>query len=368
MNFFINNLTEVILIIFPLLIYKELNIKNKYIFNLALIVSSLICILDYKSVYSIIYLNVIVDILLLKNYKLTYLLITFFTLSLNLNIFIEYLIIFILFFYKKNQTNLLIFLSIYFYTIIIFSFRVNYFYYLFSIIIYILCLFFINDYYFVNYEEEMEEKYSTYLFKFIHEVKNPLSVVLGYIEIINKKNIEPSKYIMTIEKEVRESLDIIEDYLMYGRFNVIFDYVDINLLLKDVYNDFKKLENIYNMDINFYYDEEEIFVLGDYSKLKQVIVNIIKNSIEAQGNKKLEIDIDYKIDNNDVIIEINDNGIGLENPNLIGEKYYTTKENGTGLGINFSKKIINLHKGNIKYTSNNNIGTNVSINLPLVYI
>lgn len=368
MNFFINNLTVVILMLFPLLIYKELNIKNKYIFNLSLVVSSLICILDFKNAYSIIYLNIIIDILLLKNSKVIYLLITILTASLNLNIFIEYLIIFILFFYKKNQFNLLLFLSIYFYTITIFSYRINYLYYLFSIIIYILCLFFINKYYFENSPEKIEEKYSSYLFKFIHEVKNPLSVVLGYIEIINKKNIDPNKYIMTIEKEIRESLDIVEDYLMYGRFNVIFDYVDINLLLKDVYSDFKKLENIYNIDINYYYDEEEIFILGDYSKLKQVFVNIIKNSIEAKTDKKIEIDIDYKIDKNNVIIDINDNGIGIDNLDLIGKKYYTTKSNGTGLGINYSKKIIDLHKGNIKYISNKNEGTYVTINLPLVYI
>lgn len=367
MNFFINITFITMIILFPVLLYKELNIKNEIIINITIIISYIISIINCRNIYLSIILNLAIIILLLKNNKITYLIISFFTLSYNVNLFLEYLFIFILFFYKKNQINIFIFFSLYFYTIMVLNFEFNPIYYISSIILFLSSIYFISNYYLIDKNKIIEEEYSSYMFKFIHEIKNPLAVVLGYIEIINKKNIDSNRYITTIEKEVRESLNIIEDYLMYGRFNIIFDYVDINLLLKDVYDDFKKLEEVYNMNINYYYDEEEIFICGDYSKLKQVIVNLIKNSIEAKGDKKLEIDIDYKVVKDNIVIDINDNGIGIDNLKLLGNKFYTTKSNGTGLGINFSKKIIDLHKGNICFNSSKN-GTNVKINLPIVYI
>ena len=368
MNFFIDIFRVVVYLFFFFLLYKVMNLKNKYIFSFSILVSYIVCLYYCKNVYFLILLNVPVFLLISNNYKKSFIFISLIGLLYNQVLFLEYIFIFLLFFYKKNKTNIFVFISIYFYSIIIFYYDVNAIYYLFSIVLFSLCLFFLNYYYFIDIEKELEDKYSTYLFKFIHEVKNPLSVVLGYIEIINKKDAFSSKYMMIIEKEVRESLNIIEDYLMYGRFNVIFDYVDINLLLKDVYDDFKKLENVYDMNINFYYDEEEVFVLGDYSKLKQVIVNIIKNSLEAKKDKKLIIDIDYKISKDKVIIDINDNGVGINNLSLVGQKFYSTKSNGTGLGVNFSKKIIDLHKGEIKYISSENTGTDVRINLPIINI
>jgi two-component system sporulation sensor kinase B len=220
-----------------------------------------------------------------------------------------------------------------------------------------------------DYYKEMENKYNNILFSFIHEIKNPLSVVVGYLEIINKKDkYDIYKCLNIIDKEVNESLNIIEDYLMCGRFSMNFDYLDINLLLREVFLDFKKVEKAYGLDLNFYYDEEEVIVFGDYSKLKQVFVNIIKNSIEAKEQEKVMIDIDYRIIRNNIIIDFNDNGKGIKNTSLIGKDYYSTKENGNGIGSIFSKKILNLHNGDIKYISNGKKGCDVRINLPIVNI
>lgn len=376
MNFLFELFKTIIFIMFPLIFFKSVEeiIKSEYISKIAIILSFLISLYCSKNIYLILFSSLHLGICLLKKDKVLYFILT----AVLFNycyihslpyLFLESILLFPLIFIKKESYRPFTLISIYFYSLTIFKYNINISYFIITIVFFFLIEIYINKVYIINFSKKINELYSGYLFKFIHEVKNPLSVVSGYLEIITKKEeFDINKYISIINKEIKESLNIIEDYLMYGRLNVNFDYIDINMLLKDVSDDFKKLENVYDMELNFYYDEEEIIVLGDYSKLKQVFVNIIKNSIESHSEKKLEIDIDYKIVKNNIVIDINDNGVGIKDSSLVGKEYYTTKKNGTGLGVNFSKNIISLHKGNIKYTANNYLGTNVKISLPVVNI
>ena len=233
---------------------------------------------------------------------------------------------------------------------------------LITCLIYIL----IEDFILVSKYQQLEKTYNAYLFKFIHEIKNHLSICKGYLEMYKSKNSKNKKdYLEHVTKSINESLDIMEDYLLYGRYNVQFDYLDANLLLNDVYNDFKSLYDGKNVDIDFNYNEDEIFIKGDYNKLKQVLVNIIKNGIEAKKDKKrAQIRLSIDKTNSNVIIEIKDNGIGIKNLDKLGNEFYTTKNYGTGLGVSFSKHIIDLHNGDIKYISNKD-GTTVKISLPI---
>ena len=212
----------------------------------------------------------------------------------------------------------------------------------------------------------LEETYRNYLLNFIHEVKNPIAVCKGYIEIIKNKKLNKKEYVQIIEKEINESLMIMEDYLMFGRFKVNLEYMDINLLLEEVFIKFCDATNKDKININFVYNEDEVIILGDYNKLKQVFVNIIKNSIEAKREGVfLDINIKMVVRKKEVVITIEDNGIGMDSVAQVGNKFYTTKVNGTGLGVNFSKTIIMLHNGEIKYNSKANKGTKVIISIPL---
>ncbi len=377
MSFLFELFKNLIIVLFPLVLFKSLDgiiVRNGNVSRAVIFLSLFIGIFTFSNEYFLIFINIPLSVLILKKEKWLYTLSTviviiYFYLNHLYLYIIEYLIILGLFLLNKITINIFTAVTIYFFTLNIFAYRVNIFNYLSVIIFYTLSIIYMDKVYVEDLSKKLEDMYSSYLFKFIHEVKNPLSVVLGYLEIINKKdNCDLNKYLMIIDKEVNESLNIIEDYLMYGRFNVNFDYVDINLLLKEVTSDYKKLEKLYDMRLNFYYDEEEHLILGDYSKLKQVVINIIKNSIESHSDKRLEIDIDYKIVNNNIIIDINDNGVGIKDENSLGKEFYTTKENGLGLGVNFSKNIIKLHKGEIKYISKEEKGTDVRITLPLLNI
>ena len=100
--------------------------------------------------------------------------------------------------------------------------------------------------------------------------------------------------------------------------------------------------------------------------MKQVLVNIFKNSVEAKSDDTtITVDINEHKDMVDIIIS--DTGVGMSKEVLekIGQNFYTTKERGTGLGVSLSKEIIALHGGKIRYESTLGQGTKVYISLPV---
>lgn len=195
-----------------------------------------------------------------------------------------------------------------------------------------------------------------YFNKFTHELKNPLTVCNGYLDMMLKCNEEDKfTYIQIVKDEIKRSLNIINDYnnilnITKSNFNLYDLLLEIKTNLEKLYK--SKIIIIGSTQLNYY---------GDYSKLKQVFLNIIKNSYEANSNL-----IVIKVDEDKSIYKISifDNGIGIKNIDDIYKEYYTTKSNGTGLGIPYIKEIIELHRGTINYYSKENIGTRVEIILP----
>ena len=120
--------------------------------------------------------------------------------------------------------------------------------------------------------------------------------------------------------------------------------------------------------IKFKYNipETEEYIYGDYNRLKQVFINILKNSKESI-EKNGVVTLWTEILKNKIIINIKDNGKGISKNDIqyIGKPFYTTKKDGTGLGVCFSKEILEKHKGSIEYISKENSGTLVKIILPL---
>ena len=214
---------------------------------------------------------------------------------------------------------------------------------------------------------EKDKKIKDALFKLTHEIKNPLAVCKGYIDMIDLNKEEKAlKYISIMKQEINRSLNIISDFVEYNKIKVVKEQIDLNCLLDDVYDSFKILMT--NKKIKLEYknrDDQEIYFNGDYERLKQVIINILKNAYEAcTENGKVEISSNLYKNYLDILIE--DNGIGMDEETLknIKEMFYTTKQNGTGLGVALSNEIIKSHNGELLFTSELNKGTKVTIRLP----
>lgn len=212
-----------------------------------------------------------------------------------------------------------------------------------------------------------DKKIKDALFKLTHEIKNPLSVCKGYLDMIDLNKEEKAiKYILIMKQEINRSLNIISDFVEYNKIKIVKEHIDLNYLLDDVYDSFKLLIN--NQKIKLEYksrDDEDIYFMGDYERLKQVIINLLKNALEAT-NENGRISIYSNIYKQYLEIIIEDNGIGMNEETLmkIEEMFYTTKQNGTGLGVALSSEIIKSHNGKLIYISEPNKGTKVTIRLP----
>lgn len=221
---------------------------------------------------------------------------------------------------------------------------------------------------YLSYKELQQDKQiKESLFKITHEIKNPIAVCKGYIDMfdINKKE-ESLKYISIIKSEIDRTLNILTDLSELNKVKITKDIVDINMIIEEIIDSVTLLFGDKNIVINCS-ELDEIYIDGDYNKLKQVFINIFKNCYEAINDNGI-INIDTSIEDKMYIIKIKDNGMGMssETLNKIGEIFYTTKRNGTGIGVALSKQIINAHNGKLEYTSQLGVGTTAIVKIPLL--
>jgi len=223
-----------------------------------------------------------------------------------------------------------------------------------------------NLYSMVN-KMEKDNRLRDSLFKLTHEIKNPIAVCKGYLDMINLDNRDKSeKYMNIMKSEIDRSLNIMNDFMDYSKIKVNKELFDMSLLLDEIYDSFKLLTDSRKIKFDYTNKYDDIYVLGDFDRLKQVFVNIIKNSMESIQNDGI-IKIDVKVISGYVKIFITDNGVGMTEDELsnIKDMFYTTKKCGTGLGVSLSNEIILAHNGCLDYKSSKNIGTTCTVSLPM---
>lgn len=203
-----------------------------------------------------------------------------------------------------------------------------------------------------------------------HEVRNPLTVTKGFMQMFYEDLAEDSKkqlWDIAIQ-ELDRAAEIINDYLMFAK-PAIENKEMINIWheLQHAVTIVMPLANMNTVQVNSpLRKDENVFVLGDRQKLQQCLINILKNGIEAMPNGgELQVRLHHL--HSDFQIDIRDSGKGMtqEQINRLGEPYFTTKEKGTGLGMMVSFSIIRGMNGSINVTSDPQNGTCFSIKLPL---
>ena len=385
---FINGL----IIIFPYLVYifyittnRRLNVKEKNIFQFLINITSALILIKYgiDKNYIIILLNIPLFFALMNKKYLTYALIVLMIIWLyNCNLIyimillVNYLLLIIL---NRKIYNPYIYIFIF---IIINS--LGYFL-IFNnlasfapIICFIILLAIFNVMYkmgndIIGFNQELnelekEKEVKISLFKITHEIKNPIAVLKAYLDMYDFNDEKKSKkYIKIMKSEVDRVLCLLEDFMLVNKDNINCDIMDINLLLEEKVKNINDLMNVKKINIKYELNDDEIYVMGDYNRLSQVFINLIKNSIEANSNN---INLKCYTKDNKVIVDIQDDGIGMENQIItrIKEPFYTTKLKGTGLGVSLSNEIIEAHNGTLTYKSEYGKGTSVKVVLPLYEI
>ena len=395
MNVFDILLLDSILILFPVLIYlvylqtnKNINKKTKdLMFNLSIFSSFFLIIKFGNNNYTLINFLILSILILISYLKDNFiianllLILLFFEYNLNTLLFIPFLFLIIIYIIKRiKKLPDFIFIDIFMFLeclILIFIKKLtitNIFIFIsIYLIIHIIYMLIKKSEeiikYHMNYKELQQEKQIRLsLFKVTHEIKNPIAVIKGYLDMLNVNNIEQvGKYIPIIKSEIERLLTLLEDFMLVNKNNVELDIMDINLLLEEVIDKIKPLLEGKNIKLDINLIDDEIYIMGDYKRLSQVFINLIKNSIEAiPETKEGLIIIKNSIKNNILNIVIIDNGIGIDKNimNKIKEPFYTTKVKGTGLGVSLSNEIISAHKGSLNYISKEG-NTKTIIDLPL---
>jgi signal transduction histidine kinase len=201
-----------------------------------------------------------------------------------------------------------------------------------------------------------------------HEIRNPMTVISGFIQMMNEDNNHPYQtYTKLIESELERINLIISEFLILAKPHVTkVKEFDLEKIIQEVVLLYTPELNMRGILLSESWNAPNVMVVGEQNQIKQVFINIVKNAVEAL-NKEGSLHISSKLESDDFIaIHIRDNGPGMtrEIQKQIFEPFFTTKTTGTGLGMMISEKIIQEHGGKIMINSRVNNGTLVSILLP----
>ncbi|WP_435169477.1 ATP-binding protein [Paenibacillus glycanilyticus] len=200
-----------------------------------------------------------------------------------------------------------------------------------------------------------------------HEVRNPLQVTRGFLQLLEEKSgsNKEKNYMLLAINELDRASEIITDFLTFAKPQL--EHVSV----LNIANEFKHIGTILIPLANMQGGQirlnipDHLQIHGNSSKFKQAFINMIKNSIEALKNEG-RIEISGHMEGNRVVICIKDNGEGMTEAELVklGEPYYSNKSKGTGLGLMVTFSIIEVMQGDIVFKSTKGIGTEVMVTFP----
>ena len=226
---------------------------------------------------------------------------------------------------------------------------------------------------------ERHEAWENVARKIAHEIKNPLTPIQLIIDSLknkytdlldenNKKSFNDK--VKTINKQVKLIEKLVNEFSDFARMpKPIFKKTNLRKVLNDCLKLMKINDDTIKIDFTC---DDNIYIKADVEQINRVFINLIKNSIESlnekyqkNGDFKKKIIIEIREINDYIEILTIDNGTGFKITNLsdISKPYFTTKKNGSGLGLSIVVKIINDHNGTIEF-QNYKLGAKIKITFP----
>lgn len=216
----------------------------------------------------------------------------------------------------------------------------------------------------------MESRH-TLLLSVSHDIKTPLSSIVGYLDMMGK-----SSDVASMKNSASHILAMLENLLEYsslekGSYNITPSEFDVLSMAEEIYDMFSPLANAKGIELR--YDAPHVFVKGDMTKIKQVVVNLLSNAVKY--TKEGEISLIIRVDSDKLKITVKDSGAGI--PARYIDNLFTpftrVEENnnmasGTGLGLFVVKGIVDQMKGDISVISQVGMGSAFDIVIPAEFV
>ncbi len=205
-----------------------------------------------------------------------------------------------------------------------------------------------------------------------HNLSNPLNIISGNADylLLEKKDGDPDyEELKVIVAEATRITKSIRSILNFAKPLVpMLENINLNELLEDAVSGFKFLKGNKNIELIIKLDKKIPPIKVDKELMKDVFLNIIGNAIQAiPVNEKGHVRVKTYLNENNIVVEISDNGSGIPPKDLLNifKPFYTTKGygKGTGLGLAFAERVIKEHHGSIKVKSEKNLQTTFIISL-----
>jgi two-component system, sporulation sensor kinase A len=199
-----------------------------------------------------------------------------------------------------------------------------------------------------------------------HEVRNPLTAIKGFLQLMDGNKKYEDSYFSIINSEINRIELILSELLLLSKpQDLKFKECNLFETLKQIKTLIDTHATMSNIEIDLNYLTTIQTIVCDENQLKQVFINFLKNAIEAMP-KGGGISINVLSKGADTLkVQIIDQGTGIPKEHLerLGQPFFTTKETGTGLGFMISMKIIENHHGKIEIASSE-YGTKIEVTLP----
>lgn len=212
-----------------------------------------------------------------------------------------------------------------------------------------------------------------------HELNQPLAAIVSFSDtckrMLDKDNWvldEVSATLKEINLQANRASEIIHELRRFAHKQETHrSSIDINQLVKEVAHLIEIETRYHHIDVEMSLNEPMPLVMANKILIEQVILNLVRNAIEAmagvdESQRNMKIVVATK-QNSMVSVSVSDSGPGIS-PKSIGhifEPFYTTKKDGTGMGLSISKSIINIHKGELWVTNNLDGGASFHFSLPI---
>ncbi|SOE23218.1 Signal transduction histidine kinase [Spirosomataceae bacterium TFI 002] len=232
--------------------------------------------------------------------------------------------------------------------------------------------------------EEINQMKLLFFTNISHELRTPLTLIIGPLQQIMEGHTDP-KYLKRLNgimyKNSTRLLRLINQLLDFrkaesGNVNLIVEHGDLVVFLEEIYNAFEEIAIERNVGFTFKTKEKDLGAWFDNDKMEKILYNLLSNSFKfTPPNRNIELLLKKEtVDGKEsAVIQVVDEGIGIASEDLINvfERFYQVKKEsdmiqmGSGLGLAFTKRLIEVHRGNISINSSTERGTTCTVSIPI---